>query len=111
MASPLNTFRTITFEVGITQEIIYTAPLGFTAIVLMAQAANISSSTGEITFLHIGTTGTVTELVKNFAVPANDATSVITGKLVIEDGSSVAVKSGTENTFKITLSILESLNA
>jgi len=112
MATPLNVFKTVTAEVTTEDEIIYTAPIGNTAIVLMAQVANITSTPGSLTFAHFNdATNISTELVKNFEIPGNDSTSVTTGKLIVEQNSSLRIQASSNNTFKITLSILESLNA
>ena len=112
MASPLNTFKTVTKIVTSSEETVYTAPSSITAIVLLAQATNISNSDGEITFSYFNVVETsTTELVKNFAIPTNDAASLLTGKLVIENNNSVTCFASANNTFKLTLSILESLNA
>ena len=112
MATPLNVFKTVTAEVTTEDEIIYTTPIGNTAIVLMAQIANITNSTETLTFSHFDdATNTSTELVKDFEIPGNDSTSVITGKLIVEQGSSLRIQASSNNTFKVTMSILESLNA
>lgn len=112
MATPLNVFRTYTAELTTNNEIIYTVPENNTGIVLMAQVANVSANTAAVTFAHYNSTADVeTELVKDYEIPGNDASSVITGKLVIQEGDSVKAQSSANDTFKITLSILESLNA
>lgn len=112
MATPLNVFKTVTKDVTTSNDVIYTAPADNTGIVLMAQAANITSSAANITFSHYDTSATTeTELVKNLDIPGNDATSLITGKMVIEEGDSIKVQASANSTFKLTLSILESLNA
>jgi hypothetical protein len=53
---------------------------------------------------------TETELIKDFAVPPNDASSALVGKLVLETGYGLTVVASTNNALKITLSILESKN-
>jgi len=111
MASALNIFKTVTAELNTSDAIIYTAPAGFTGIILMAQVSNVASGNASVTFSHVSGSNVSTELVKGFVVPPNDATSVITGKLVLEDGSSVTAKASAVSNLKITLSILESLNA
>lgn len=112
MASPLNIFKTVTGEITSSDTIIYTAPTGFTGIILMAQVSNITSSDAVVTFSHIDSSDVVqTELVKDFTIPGNDASGLITGKLVLEDGASVKAEGAPSNSLKITLSILESLNA
>jgi hypothetical protein len=112
MATPINVFRTVTSEVTTSNETIYTSPLGNTGIVLMAQVANVSSTAGEITFLHFNSgTNTDTELVKGFTIPGNDSSSMVTGKMIVEEGDSIKIFASENDKFKITLSILESLNA
>jgi len=112
MATPLNVFKTVTAQVTTAEETIYTAPTGNTGIILMAQVANITNTSGEVTFMHFNSaTNTNTELLKGFTIPGNDATSVITGKLILEEGDSVKVFASEIDKFKITLSLLESLNA
>lgn len=112
MAEALNVFRTLTSEITTENEIVYTAPDGKTAILLLAQVANITQTPAELSFIHFdATTAEQTELLKEFVIPGNDAASPITGKLVIEEGNSVRAYSNFNDTLVITLSILESLNA
>jgi len=112
MATPLNVFKTVTNELTASNEIVYTVPVGNTGIVLMAQVANVTSTAADVTFSHYDpTTTTETELIKEFEVPGNDAVSVITGKLVVEEGKSVKAYASTGSALKLTMSVLESLNA
>jgi len=112
MATPLNVFRTVTAELTTSNDVLYTAPVGFTGIILMAQITNITANPVSTTFSHFKTTGAIeTELVKDFDVAPNDAVNAITGKLILEDGDSVKGSASVNSTLKITLSVLESLNA
>ncbi len=112
MASPLNIFRTITAEATTTDSTVYTAPGGTTSIILMAHAANITANTADVTFSHYNANTTIqTELVKDYSIPGNDAAGLITGKLVIETGNSVKIAASANSSIKMTLSVLESLNA
>lgn len=112
MSSPLNTFRTITAEATTTDSTVYTAPNGITSIILMAHAANITANTADVTFSHLNANTSIqTELVKDYAIPGNDAAGLITGKLVIEAGNSVKIIASANSSIKMTLSVLESLNA
>lgn len=107
--TPLNAFKTITAEVTTTPTNIYTAPLGVTGIVLGSQVANVGIASEVLTAWHAR--GIVaTELVKEFEIPANDALSIIAGKLVLEQGDSLRVSAGSNNALKIILSVLESAN-
>ena len=112
MAEPLNVFKTITQEITDVNEIVYTVPDGKTAIILMAQITNITTSAVSVDFLHFDSfTADQTELLKGFVIPGNDATSPITGKLVIEEGNSLRTVAGANESLVLTLSLLESLNA
>ena len=97
---PLNTFKTKTTKIGIdTTGTMYTSPVGVTAIILMAQIANISTATQTVSFIHHrnrrvlpdaqgngGQDGnTDSFLVKDFEIPTADSASVLTGKLILEE--------------------------
>lgn len=112
MAGELNVFKTATAAITTTPTVIYTAPADYTGIILMAQIANITASPATVTVIHENAAGsTLTELVKDFAIPGNDAASATTGKLILESGQKLKVSASANSTFKITLSILESANA
>jgi hypothetical protein len=105
----LNTFKTISANVTTNLETVYTAPAGYTGVVLMAQISNVSEETSNVTFvLNDGTTDY--ELLKQFDIPRNDAISGTVGKLVIETGNSVKISGASNNQLKIVLSLLESAN-
>jgi hypothetical protein len=107
---------------------VYTAPIGVTSIVLMAQISNISTITQTVNVVHHrnrqvlqdsqGNGGqskdTDTFLVKDFAIPEGDAASVLSGKLIIESLDSVRAYITTEDastgSLQLILSILESAN-
>lgn len=126
---PLNTFKTktklLTNNTATTATITaYTAPIGVTSIILMAQVANISTQTQYVDMMHwrnrpvladaqgngaqAGNTGTW--LVKNFGIPAGDAGNLIAGKLIIESLDSVRIWATNSGTCQLTLSILETAN-
>lgn len=109
MSLPLNVFKTQTAEITTSSVDIYTAPSGKSGIILMAQVANITNTSGSVTVNHKYST-TTTELVKDFLIPGNDSASVLTGKLVLEEGQKLSVSASSNSKFKITLSILESAN-
>ena len=107
----LNRFKTVTHIVTTNNDTVYTAPTGYTGIILMAQVANVGATTESFTFSHYDTSATTeTELLKNYDVPVEDAASPITGKLILEAGDSIRIQASANSAFKLTLSILESLN-
>lgn len=109
MAYALNVFRTVTASITTTPTDVYTAPDGYSAIILMAQVTNVTTTTAEVTVAHKSGT-TVTELIKDFEISGNDAAAATTGKLVVETGHSIRASAGTNGSLKLTLSILESAN-
>lgn len=112
MASPLNIFKTVTADATTIDDTVYTAPSGVTSIILMAQAANITANTADVTFSHYNANTSIqTELVKDYSIPGNDAAGLITGKLVVEPGNSVKIQASANSAIKLTLSVLETLNA
>ena len=113
-AAAVNTFRTIPKVVGLTTESIYDAPVGFVGVFLLAQCTNTGSSTQSISFYHnrnVSGVGTVTtEIVKDFAIPANDTANLLPGKLVLETGDTVSISGSSSTDLKFLASILETSN-
>lgn len=126
---PLNTFKTKTrllpaFSATTASIAAYTAPIGVTSIVLMAQVANLTTQTQAVTFEHYrnrkilrdaqgfgeqaGNTKSV--LANKFPIPANDAASMLAGKLIIEELDSILVYAENSSTCQLVLSILETAN-
>jgi hypothetical protein len=113
MALALNVFKTVT-KVATTNAVgIYTAPVGYTGVVLLAQATNIGNNTQTVSFSHQRTvTGiaVTTEILKTFPISSSDSANLLSGKLVLESGD-VLVFSATSGTdIKFIGSILETLN-
>jgi len=105
----LNVFKTVTSELTTTEQVIYTTPLGYTGIVLLAQITNVSDTKANLTFtLYDGSSNT--EILKDFDIPGKDAISGTTGKLVIETGKLVKAYASANNQLKMIMSILESAN-
>jgi hypothetical protein len=123
---PLNTFKTktavLTNKPGTT---VYTAPIGTTAIILMAQVSNISTQTCYVTFSHFRNrpvladaqgngaqpARTTSTLVLNYGVPANDAGSPLSGKMIVESLDSIQAYANVGQGLQLVLSVLETANA
>ena len=133
MATPLNAFKTRTWSLRDSDAsqgvLVYNTPPGITAIILMAQIANVDEQerTIPMTVLHKDTgSGVETPLVTEFPVRKNDAVSPLTGKLIIQENNQLWAYShsinrppqapgapgvgDTDDSLKLTLSLLESLN-
>lgn len=113
MALALNVFKTVTNVVSTNPVGIYTAPVGYTGVILLAQAANIGETSQDISVSHQRTRSGVaatTELFNQFPIPGNDSANLLTGKLVMEQGDVLIVKGSTDTNIKFIVSVLETLN-
>lgn len=109
MALALNVFKTITKVIPTSPVGIYTAPVGYTGVVLLAQASNVGNDTHTVTFVH-RRSGVDTEIVKDFAIEANDSVGFLQGKLTLESGDILVLSASDPNNVKFIGSILETLN-
>jgi hypothetical protein len=122
---PLNTFLTKTAVLTTnTTATVYTSPIGVTSIVLMAQIANISTSTSYLTFQHFrnkavlpdaqgngGQPGkTTSTMVLNYGIPARDAAVPLAGKMIIEELDQIRAFADKEESLQLVLSILQTAN-
>ena len=108
---PLNTLKNIPLPVTTAIQTVYTAPLGITSIVLMAQVSNIVSTQATTSFLHYSfRTGITTYIVKDIIVPPNDARILLGGKLVLETGDQIKIVGSTNNSLQFIASVLETAN-
>jgi hypothetical protein len=110
MAIPLNSFKNFSAVLTTSDTVLYTVPVDVTTIVLMAQITNVTNTTPSVTFWHEDASSNVTELIKDFSVPKNDAIAGLLGKLVLEFGYTLHAQASANNTLKITLSVLETSN-
>ena len=113
MALPLNVYKTITKIAGTSPVGIYTAPVGYSGVVLLAQAANIDASSHTVSFSHKRSTAGIavtTELLKNYPIEGNDTSSLLSGKLILESGDSLVLSASDSINIKFVGSILETLN-
>jgi hypothetical protein len=113
MALALNVFKTIA-RVATTNTVgIYTAPVGYSGVVLLSQATNIGSQSQDISVDHVRRVAGIaitTEMLKNFPISANDSVSLATGKLILESGDTIKITANTNTNVKVILSVLETLN-
>lgn len=113
MALALNVFKTIT-KVATTNAVgIYTAPIGYTGVVLLSQAANVGNNTQTVSFSHQRTKAGIavtTEILKNFPISASDTANLLAGKLVLESGDVLVLSASNDTDVKFLGSILETLN-
>ena len=110
MALALNRFKTYTKQLTTSPQTIYTAPTGYTGIILYAHVTNYGSSDTTVTMSHVRS-GTTTQIINAANVPVNDAYIPLDGKLVLETSDSIVAEAGANTTLKILLSVLETANA
>lgn len=113
MALALNVFKTITKVASTNAVGIYTAPIGYTGVVLLAQTANIGNNTETVSFSHqrtIAGIAVTTEILRNYPVPTNDTANLLSGKLVVESGDVLVLSASSGTNIKFLGSILETLN-
>jgi hypothetical protein len=109
MALALNVFKTVTSVVGVASTTIYTAPVGYTGVVLLAQVTNIGATSQDITFIH-RRSSTDTEILKQYPISGNDTANLLAGKLVLESGDRLVLSGSNGTNLKFIASILETLN-
>jgi len=113
MALALNIFKTVT-NVATTSPVgIYTAPIGYTGVVLLAQAANVGNNTQTVSFSHKRIRSGIavtTEILKNFPISASDSANLLAGKLVLESGDVLVLSASNSTDIKFLGSVLETLN-
>jgi hypothetical protein len=105
----LNKFQTVTFQITTAEQTVYTAPTGYTAIILYAHIANFGTQDSTVTMKHIRSS-TETEIIKGANVPLAEAFVPMSGKLVMETSDSIRISSQRNNTLKVILSLLETAN-
>ena len=109
MALALNVFQTVTAIVSVSPTVVYTAPVGYTGVVLLAQVANIGASSADVTLVH-RRSSTDTEMLKEYPISASDTANLLAGKLVLESGDRLVLSGSNGTDLKFIASILETLN-
>jgi hypothetical protein len=107
MPAALNNFRTVTATVTDTIANVYTAPQGYSAVVLLAQVSNLNAGTILVSGNIYQLTGNNVALVQNAPLPPEDAISLVGGRLILQTGDSFAVGANVNGVSQLTLSVLE----
>jgi hypothetical protein len=109
MALALNVFQTVTSVVSLTPTEVYSAPVGYTGVVLLAQVANIGATSEDVTLVH-RRSSTDTEMLKEYPISSKDTANLLAGKLVLESGDKLVLSGSNGSNLKFVASILETLN-
>jgi hypothetical protein len=105
----VNIFKNVTGNLTTSGNTFYTAPAGYSSIVLMAQISNLTANTISASmFVQSGLTST--SLATDFDIPGQDAAGMLTGKLVLESGQALFASASANAVAQVTLSILETQN-
>ena len=110
MSGALNIFRTTLANVTTTTASVYTPPLGYVAVVLMAQVSNTGNSTIQVS-ADVLRLGSSTSLISGISIPSGDAASVLTGRLILQYGDQLQFTSSDDISAQLVLSFLETLTA
>lgn len=108
MPAALNNFRTTLANITTTTSDVYTPPLGYTAVVLLAQVSNTGNNTIQIS-AEIRRSGVSTSLINGASIPTNDAISLLTGRLILQYGDTLRLTSSDATSAQLVLSYLETL--
>ena len=106
----VNVFRNVTDDITAGGLEVYTAPVGYSAIVLSAQISNTDSSAVTVSLGVLDVDSSYTSLLTDFEVPGNDAVNGLVGKLVLQSGQALFASAADSTSLKLVLSVLESQN-
>lgn len=116
MSGALNIFRTVLANATVGGDTVYTASIGYSTVVLMAQVSNINTAntvgiSAQVTRVDINTGNVIAEnnLILNTQIPVGDAVSILTGRLILNFGDSIQIQASEDNSAQLTLSLLETL--
>lgn len=110
MPAALNNFKTTLANITTVTSNVYTPPVGYATVVLMAQVSNNGANTVQISAV-VNRTSISTSLINAAPVPPNDATSVLTGRLILQYGDMLQFTSSDNTSAQLVLSYLETLVA
>ncbi len=89
MALPINVFKSVTKKLTVTPTVVYTAPINNTAIILMAQVANIADSPGKELITGQKNNNYPTSFTSGSGYAAGDEIILNNGDVVIVDDISI----------------------
>jgi hypothetical protein len=110
MSGALNLFKTTLADITTATTTIYTPPLGYATVVLLAQVSNTGAGTIQVT-ASILRSAVSTSLVKNYSIPTDDSASILTGRLILQYGDQLQLSSSDNTSAQLVLSFLETLTA
>jgi hypothetical protein len=111
MSGALNVFKTVTANVTTTPTNVYSTPLGYSSVILLAQFSNIDTGNSVQVTANLARSGAdvSTVIVQNITIPVDDAINVLTGRLIMTFGDSFEITASANASSQLTLSLLETL--
>ncbi len=112
MALALNNYVTKPAVATTSQVGIYTAPAGYNAVVLCAQATNIDTLSHDVTLSHVRTiSGIAVTTYASYKKPiaTSDTIELATGKLTLAPGDIFKVSADVNDQLHILVTVLETL--
>ena len=109
MAIAINIFKTVTANVTTTGNVVYSAPSGYSSVVLLAQVSNIGNTTITVSADH-ARSGSYTNILTDGELPANDSMNLLFGKLILQTGDGFRVSASSNDSAQLLLSVLETAN-
>lgn len=104
------TYKNARAALGTTYATVYTCPSTTTAIVLMAQAANVDGAVSadvSAQWLDNSAADVATRIVESYLVPAKAVDMILGGPLVLEAGDAFQAKASAAGDIELTLAISE----
>lgn len=112
MALALNNYKTVVSVASTSPVGIYTAPAGYNAVVLCAQASNLSDNSQDVSLAHRRTVvGVAVTTYSAYRKPiaSHDTIELTTGKVVLIPGDAFLLSASSNNQINVILSVLETL--
>ena len=103
-------FKNFKLALGTSSATAYTCPAATTAIVLLCQVANVDGTNeadASVAWTDASDSNASTALVSAVPVPAGSALGVLSGKLVLEAGDTIAGLASAASDLVLTVSVVE----
>ena len=109
---PLNKFRLLNQVLNSGSNMIYSQSLDVSTIVLSSQITNVTSSI-QLIDVYVVKSGSLAQatLLKSGSIPPNESMNPLAGKLVIERGDSLYIRTAYSGSLESALSVLENANS
>lgn len=105
-----NVFKNARLALGTSAATAYTVPASTTAIVIGMQVANVDGANNadvSAYWTDSSAAGAITYVAKTVTVPADAALGLLSGKLVLETGDTIAALGSAASDLELTVSVLE----